>query len=277
MAGVEVFPGDVAEPDLVHQAMAGAGIVFHLAALVSIPYSFVAPAAYLHTNTAGTLHVLEAARDLGVQRVVVTSSSEVYGTPDYVPIDEGHPLRAQSPYAASKIGADALARSFHRAYGLPVAIIRPFNTYGPRQSLRAVIPTIISQALTCSVVTLGALEPVRDFTFVQDTVAGFLAVGQRPEATGRVINVGSGSGISIGQLAELIFELTGYRREIRLEEARVRPRSSEVMRLVADASKAQALLDWRPTVSLREGLGRTIRWIQQRDRDYLCRAQRYHT
>ena len=260
---VEVVAGDVGDRDSVAQAMQGREFVFHLAALIAIPYSYHAPMSYVRTNVEGTVNVLQAAREAGVERVVHTSTSEVYGTARYVPIDEEHPLQGQSPYSASKIAADKLAEAFHLSYGLPVATIRPFNTYGPRQSARAVIPTIITQALREPEVRLGSLDPTRDFSFVPDTVEGFLRIGETPEAVGRVINVGTGREVSIGDLANLILKLVG-RTDLPViqEEARVRPEGSEVDRLCADISRASKDTGWSPLYTLEEGLGRTIEWVR---------------
>ncbi|MBI4278634.1 MAG: GDP-mannose 4,6-dehydratase [Armatimonadetes bacterium] len=258
---VEVVRGTILEPEAVAAACRGAECVFHLAAVVPIPYSYHRPREVLETNAVGTLNVLNAARQHGVARVVVTSTSEVYGTARYVPIDEQHPLQAQSPYAASKIASDKLAESYHLSYDLPVAIIRPFNTYGPRQSLRAVIPTIIAQALFREVVALGDLTPTRDFLFVEDTVSGFLCVGESAEAVGRVVNVGSGQEIAIGDVAQTVLALTGSRARVVREDVRVRPGASEVRRLCADTRLARERLGWAPRIALQEGLRRTIDWV----------------
>jgi dTDP-glucose 4,6-dehydratase len=267
LPSVEIVSGDLRDGEAVRKAMSGIEVVFHLGALIAIPYSYIHPREVVETNVLGTLNVLMAARDLRVERVVQTSSSEVYGTAQYAPIDEAHPLQGQSPYSASKIGADKLAESFHRSFGVPVAVIRPFNTYGPRQSARAVIPTIIAQALASDRVSLGALDPVRDFTFVSDTVEGFLRVGCHPSAIGQEINVGSGECISIGDLARRILALVGRDLPIECDVQRLRPETSEVRRLHAASSKASSLLGWEPRVSLDEGLRQTIAWISQhRDR-----------
>jgi dTDP-glucose 4,6-dehydratase len=259
----QIVAGDITDRSSVRDAMRGADVVFHLAALIAIPYSYRAPSSYVRTNVEGTLNVLEAARETGVGRVIHTSTSEVYGTARYVPIDENHPLQGQSPYSATKIGADKLAEAFHLSFGLPVVTLRPFNTFGPRQSARAIIPTIITQALAGEVVRLGNLGPTRDLNFVSNTVAGFLAAASTPDAFGQTINLGSGREISIGDLAETIGSL--IRRPIRVEtEAeRLRPEGSEVQRLLADNTKARDLLHWTPAVTLEEGLERTIAWIEQ--------------
>ena len=259
---IEVVAGDITDTEFVADAMRGQEVVFHLAALIAIPYSYHAPRSYLRTNAEGTLNVLQAARSLGVSRIVHTSTSEVYGTAQRVPIDEAHPLQAQSPYAASKIAADKLAEAFHLSYGLPVVTLRPFNTYGPRQSARAVIPTIISQALRGERVRLGNLHPTRDLTYVGDTAEGFLRAGAAEGAEGRVINLGTGREISIGGLVEVVGELLGAPVETEIENARLRPEGSEVERLLSDNRLAAEILDWRPRISLEEGLGRTIEWIR---------------
>jgi NAD dependent epimerase/dehydratase len=254
---VEVVLGDIRDPFGVDKLVEGQEVVFHLAALIGIPYSYRAPADYVATNVAGTLNALEACRRHGVARLVHTSTSEVYGSARRVPMDESHPLQGQSPYSASKIGADALVESYVRAFGLAATTVRPFNTYGPRQSARAVVPTILSQALAGETVRLGALDPVRDLTYVSDTVAGFLALAAAPGAAGRVVNLGSGRGIAIGELARLCLELAGSRAEVVSERERVRPGASEVERLVADASLAASLAGWRAEVDIREGLEHT--------------------
>lgn len=248
-------------------------VVFHLAALIGIPYSYVHPAEVVRTNVIGTLNVLLAGRDEGeggggVERVVHTSTSEVYGSAVSVPIAESHPLQPQSPYSASKIGADAVALSFQNAFDLPVAVIRPFNVYGPRQSARAVIPAVIVQALTRDVVRIGATHPTRDLTFVGDTVRGFMAMGEVPGAIGQTVNVGSGFEISIGELAEKIIERVGRPVRLETDESRLRPAKSEVTRLWAYNKKAEDLLGWEPEVSLDEGLDRTIAYIKDHLDDY---------
>jgi dTDP-glucose 4,6-dehydratase len=237
-------------------------MVFHLAALIGIPYSYRAPQSYVRTNVDGTLNVLQAARDLGTARVICTSTSEVYGTAQYVPIDEQHPLQGQSPYSASKIAADKLAESYYLSFGLPVAIARPFNTYGPRQSGRAVIPTIITQALSGSQIRVGSLHPTRDFTFVADTVEGFINMAASKDAVGRVLNFGTGSEISVRDLAAMVGRLLGKKLTLISEDQRIRPKNSEVERLCADATQARELLGWTPRVTLEEGLHQTIDWIR---------------
>jgi NAD dependent epimerase/dehydratase len=261
--GIEVVPGDLCDQGSVRQAMEEIEIVFHLAALIGIPYSYHAPASYVRTNIEGTLNVLQSAREVDVQRIIHTSTSEAYGTAQYVPIDEKHPLQGQSPYSATKIGADKLAEAFHLSFGLPVVTVRPFNTFGPRQSARAVIPTIITQCLKESVVHLGNLSPTRDLNYVSNIVDGFMLAAATPEGIGRTINLGSGREISIGDLAKLIIRLVGRSVDIETEQRRARPDKSEVQRLLADSSLAQTLLGWEPAVSLEEGLEHTIQWVKQ--------------
>ncbi len=263
---VEVVAGDVRDQGCMRALVAGCDTVFHLAALIAIPYSYRAAESYLDTNIRGTLNLLEAAREAGVSRIVQTSTSEVYGSARRVPIDEDHPLQAQSPYAASKIAADQLALSFHRSFGLPVAVIRPFNTFGPRQSARAVIPTIITQLATgAERLNLGALSPTRDFSFVANTVSGFLTVASHPAAVGEVINIGSGFEISVGDTARLIAALMGREVEIVSEAERLRPPASEVERLHAGLDKAARLIGWQPQDpgldGFRRALETTIAWF----------------
>jgi dTDP-glucose 4,6-dehydratase len=236
-------------------------VVFHLGALIAIPYSYLHPAEVVTTNVIGTLNVLLAGQETGVERIVHTSTSEVYGTARRVPIDEEHPLKGQSPYSASKIGADQLAESFYCAYDLPVVTLRPFNTYGPRQSARAVIPAIISQALRREVIELGNLDAIRDLTYVGDTVRGFLAAGEVPGIEGRTIHLGTGRETSIGELAKTIIRLVGKPLEIRVDPQRLRPEKSEVGRLVADNRLAGEALGWQPEIDLEQGLKQTIDWI----------------
>ncbi len=264
-AEIDVRFGDITDPWSVQDATRGVEVVFHLAALIAIPYSYVAPASYVGTNVSGTLNVLQAARSCGVARVVHTSTSETYGTARYTPIDEEHPLQGQSPYSASKIAADKLAESFWRSFDTPVAIVRPFNTYGPRQSARAVIPTIASQALAgLPKLQLGSQTPVRDLNYVADTVEGFLAIAAAGACAGRVTNLAAGKGISIGDLARRILKIAG-RAEMPIvtDPERVRPELSEVFELVGDAGKAKELAGWTPRVSLDEGLERTVEFIRE--------------
>lgn len=259
---IKVYTGDIREYDNIKKAVQGQKVVFHLAALIAIPYSYQSPAAYVRTNVEGTLNVMEACREYGIQKVVHTSTSEVYGTAQYVPIDENHPLQAQSPYSASKIGADKIAESYYRSFELPVATIRPFNTYGPRQSARAVIPTIISQILGGKTeIKLGSLSPTRDFNFVKDTADGFVKIAQADKSVGEVINVGSGKEISIGDLVDRIIKLTGKKACVISDEERIRPQNSEVNRLCADNRKALEIMGWQPKYTLDEGLKETIDWI----------------
>jgi NAD dependent epimerase/dehydratase len=264
----EVFPGDIRDPHGVREAMKGCDAVLHLAALIAIPFSYHSPDTYVDTNIKGTLNVLQAARELGVKRIIHTSTSEVYGTARFVPITEEHPLQGQSPYSATKIAADQLAHSFYSSFDLPVVTVRPFNTYGPRQSARAVIPTIITQiANGARKIELGALAPTRDFSYVQDTVGGFLAALNSPNGLGQVINLGSNFEISIRETAALIAESMNATIEITSSEERVRPENSEVERLWADNSKASELIRWQPSYGGRDGfkrgLAETIAWFTQ--------------
>jgi len=262
-AQVHIVYGDVRDLKTVREAMRDVQFVFHLAALVGIPYSYQHPQEVIETNVGGTANVLLSARDNSdIQRVLLTSTSEVYGTARYVPIDEAHPLQPQSPYSATKVAADALGISFQRSFGTPVVLVRPFNAYGPRQSMRAVIPTIIVQALTRDRVMLGALHPTRDFTYVTDTADGFVRAAMAPGAVGRAINVGSGQEITIGDLARHIVRLTGRDVPVMQDPQRLRPSSSEVERLCANNALAREILGWQPKVSLDEGLQRTIDWIR---------------
>lgn len=265
---MDVVAGDLCDRDSVRGAMEGCRIVFHLGALIAIPYSYQAPLSYLRTNAEGTTNVLLCARELGVERVIHTSTSEAYGSAQYVPIDERHPLQGQSPYAASKIGADKMVEAFHLSFGLPTVTIRPFNTFGPRQSARAIIPTVITQCLSGSKVLLGNLAPTRDLNFVSNTVDGFLAAGVVPGVEGRTINLGTGREISIRDLVALIGQMTGREINLATEAARIRPEKSEVERLLADATLARTLLGWTPRVSLEEGLEMTIQWIQENMSDF---------
>ncbi len=267
---VEVVMGDIGDPISVDRAVHGCDCVFHLAALIGIPYSYLAPYDYVRVNVEGTLNGLRACLAASTPRVVHTSTSEVYGTARYVPIDETHPLQGQSPYSASKIAADKMAEAYHLSFGLPVTTVRPFNTFGPRQSARAFVPSVISQALSRDRVTMGALEPVRDLTFVEDTVEGFIAAATHDAAVGLVLNLGSGEGHRVGVIAETILRLAGKANlSIEQDAARVRPAGSEVMRLISDNRLARDVCGWRPGISLEDGLTRTIDWVTRH-------LERYH-
>ena len=263
LADVQVISGDLRDPQAVLQAMGGCEITFHLGALISIPYSYFHPTEVAETNFMGTLNLLNAARQLGLKRLIHTSTSEVYGTALRVPIDEEHPLQGQSPYSASKIGADKLAESYYRSFDLPVVTVRPFNTYGPRQSARAVIPATITQALVKDTLRLGNLDTARDFTYVEDTVAGFLCAAEAPAVEGGTYNLGTGENIRIGDLVEKIVQLIGRPVKLEIDATRLRPEKSEVFNLVSDNSLARQSLGWAPRISLDEGLQRTIDWIRE--------------
>jgi dTDP-glucose 4,6-dehydratase len=272
---VEVYRGDIRDYDSVMESMDGVQAVFHLAALIGIPYSYRSPQAYIRTNVDGSYNVLQAARECGVRRIVQTSTSEVYGTAEYVPIDERHPLNPQSPYAATKVAADALALSFHRSFDLPVVVVRPFNTYGPRQSARAVIPTIITQALEGrTAVSLGDVNPTRDFNFVKDTVQGFVQVGMSDSAVGHVVNLATGREVSIRDIVGMVGRILGTELTVVGDEARLRPAKSEVERLCGENRKALNLAGWSPSWSLEEGLRETIEWFRMNRRFY--RADLYN-
>jgi len=263
---IDIFAGDVRDPHGVRQAMKGCQVVFHLAALIAIPYSYHSPDTYIDTNVKGTLNVVQAARELGIKKVVHTSTSEVYGTARYVPITEDHPIKGQSPYSASKIGADQIAMSFFYSFGTPIAIIRPFNTYGPRQSARAVIPTIITQiAIGQLTIKLGSLRPTRDFNYVKDIVRAFIAVAESENSVGEIINAGSNFEISIGNIVNLIAEIMSCSVDVSTDEERIRPDKSEVERLLSDNAKARELVGWRPEYGglsgLRKGLTETVEWF----------------
>lgn len=265
---IEILAGDITDPFFVRNAVSGCQTVFHLAALIGIPYSYIAPQHYVNVNVQGTLNVLEACRSEGVEKVVHTSTSETYGTARYTPIDEAHPLQGQSPYSASKIAADKMAESYYLSFDLPVATIRPFNTFGPRQSARAIIPTIISQALsypkTKEPIRLGSLTPVRDFTFVKDTAQGFIRVAECENSIGEVINVGSGQAQTIGDTLRLILEIIGQPDlPVVTDEQRIRPEKSEVGLLLANIDKAKTLLNWQPQYSFKDGLALTVEAIEQ--------------
>lgn len=266
---IEIFAGDVRDPNGVRQAMQGVEQVYHLAALVAIPFSYHSPDSYVDTNIKGTLNILQAARDLNTSRILVTSTSEVYGTAQYVPIDEKHPFQGQSPYSATKIGADRLAESFYRSFELPVTIVRPFNTYGPRQSARAVIPTVITQLLDGKTdIKLGAVTPTRDFNYVLDTVAGFLAIAKTAATIGEEINIASQKEISIGELAQELIRQINPAARIECEEIRLRPENSEVNRLLGCNEKMKRLTGWSPQHTLKQGLQETIIWMQQNMKHY---------
>jgi NAD dependent epimerase/dehydratase len=259
---VEIVAGDIIDPWRVESAVRGCDVVYHLAALIAIPYSYDAPWSYTSTNVTGTLNVAQACLRAGVRRLVHTSTSEVYGSAQYVPIDEAHPLVGQSPYSASKIGADKVVESFVLSFSLPACTVRPFNTYGPRQSARAVIPTIVTQALRGDVVRLGSTTPVRDLTFATDTADGFMAAAAAPDAAGEVINLGVGHGLSIAQVVDEVARRLGKTLLVELDQQRVRPEQSEVTRLISDNSKAARVLGWTPTVSFADGLDATIRYVE---------------
>jgi NAD dependent epimerase/dehydratase len=264
LSEIEVICGDVRDPNFCRNIAVNVEVVFHLAALIAIPYSYVAPDSYVATNITGTLNMLQAARDAGVKRFLHTSTSEVYGTARYVPIDETHPLQPQSPYSATKIAADALAMSFFYSFGFPVTVVRPFNTYGPRQSARAVIPTVITQALAGkTTVRLGSLHPTRDFNYVEDTCRGFVALAQCDSAIGETVNIGSNREISIGDLVALIGDVMGTEIAVESDEERKRPSQSEVERLCCDNARIHELTSFRPEIGLRDGLGRTVEWLRK--------------
>jgi NAD dependent epimerase/dehydratase len=273
--GIEVIFGDIRDPFLVRKAVKGCDYVFHLAALIGIPYSYVAPVDYVMVNVLGTVNVLQACLEEQVSRLVHTSTSETYGTALYVPIDEKHPMQGQSPYSASKIGADKIVESYYNSFELPVVTVRPFNTFGPRQSSRAFIPTAITQAMSLGKITMGSLEPVRDMTFVKDTTAGFIEVGLCDKVIGQVVNLGVGRGESIGTIVKMILRLLGKENmPIEHDPARVRPPKSEVMRLISDNTKAREICGWKPQYTLENGLIETIEWIKKNMHNY-CWTDRY--
>lgn len=266
---IEVFSGDIRDPNGVREAMKGVDRVFHLAALIAIPFSYHSPDSYVDTNIKGTLNVLQAARDLGTERIMITSTSEVYGTAQYVPIDEKHPFQGQSPYSATKIGADRLAESFYRSFNLPVSIVRPFNTYGPRQSARAVIPTIITQLLAGKEeIQLGSLTPTRDFNYVKDTASGFIAIAESDKTIGQEINIATQQEISIGDLAKEIISQINPNARIVCDEQRFRPEKSEVNRLLGSNEKIKELTDWKQQYTFERGIAETIKWIRNNMRVY---------
>jgi len=261
---VEVITGNVCDPFFVRKAVKGCDYVFHLAALIGIPYSYIAPADYISVNIQGTANILQACRDEETPRIIHTSTSEVYGTAQYVPIDEKHPLQGQSPYSASKIGADKIVEAYCNSFELPVVTVRPFNTFGPRQSARAVIPTVIIQALTQDKISIGSLKPIRDLTYVKDTANGFITVGLCDKVLGKVVNLGVGSGQSIEKIIQIILQLLNKENmPIKQDSSRIRPSKSEVMRLISDNSVAQKICGWKPKYSLEEGLAETIEWIKK--------------
>jgi dTDP-glucose 4,6-dehydratase len=274
LSKIEIFKGNIQDIESTKEAVKGMDVIFHLAALISIPYSYENPREFMDVNIMGTFNILESARNSGIEKIVVTSTSEVYGTAIYSPIDEKHPLQAQSPYSASKIAAEKIAESFYKTYGLPVAIIRPFNTYGPRQSTRAIIPTIISQALTKDKIKLGSLSPRRDFNYVKDTVNGFIRIAECDASIGEVINIGSGESVSIGEVKDLIGQIINKELVVETDESRTRPQNSEVMLLKCDNSKAKRLLNWQPSYSLREGLLEVINYMKENIKDY--NPEKYH-
>jgi NAD dependent epimerase/dehydratase len=260
---IEIFTGDIRDPNGMREAMKDVDIVFHLAALIAIPFSYHSPDSYVDTNIKGTLNVLQAARDLGTNRVLITSTSEVYGTAQYVPIDEKHPLQGQSPYSATKIGADKIAESFYRSFGMPITIVRPFNTYGPRQSARAVIPTIITQLLSGKEeIKLGSLTPTRDFNYVKDTVQGFIEIAKEQKTIGEEINIATQHEISIGELTQELINQINPNAKIICDEQRLRPENSEVNRLLGSNEKIKCLTDWEPNYTLKAGLAETIEWLR---------------
>ena len=263
LSQIEVFAGDIRDPNGVREAMRSVDMVFHLAALIAIPFSYYSPDSYVDTNIKGTLNVLQAAREFGTSRVLVTSTSEVYGTAQYVPIDEKHPFQGQSPYSATKIGADRIAESFYRSFELPVTIVRPFNTYGPRQSARAVIPTIITQLLDGQTeIKLGALSPTRDFNYVKDTAAGFIAIAKSDKTIGEEINIATQQEISVGQLAQELVAQINPQARIICDEQRLRPQKSEVERLLGSNEKIKCLTSWSPKYTLKEGIAETIAFLR---------------
>jgi len=260
---IDVFAGDIRDPNGVRKAMHGMDMVFHLAALIAIPFSYHSPDSYVDTNIKGTLNILQAVRDVGCERVLITSTSEVYGTAKYVPIDEDHPFQGQSPYSATKIGADRLAESFYRSFNTPVTIVRPFNTYGPRQSARAVIPTVITQLMSgAEEIKLGSLHPTRDFNYVKDTVAGFIAIAASPNTIGEEINIASQQEISVGELAQVMIDEINPSARIISDDIRLRPEKSEVERLLGSNEKILRLTGWHPKINLKQGIRETIAWFK---------------
>lgn len=274
---IEIITGDIRDANIVRAAVKGVDMVFHLAALIGIPFSYFSPDSYVETNIKGTLNVLQACKDSGIEKVLVTSTSEVYGTAKYVPIDEKHPKQGQSPYSASKIGADYLAESFYRSFGLPVVIVRPFNTYGPRQSVRAVIPSIITQLISGNrEIKLGALHPTRDFVFVKDTVEGFIEMAKSSNTIGEEINISTQSEISIGDLAQKLVDMINPKAKIVMDEERLRPSKSEVERLLGSNEKIMQLTNWRPKYTLEKGLNETIKWFKNKKNLTLYKTDTYN-
>jgi NAD dependent epimerase/dehydratase len=274
---IDVFAGDIRDPQGVETAMRGCDAVFHLAALIAIPFSYLSPDSYVDTNIKGTLNILQAARKLGLERILITSTSEVYGTAKYIPIDEHHPFQGQSPYSATKIGADRMAEAFYRSFDLPVVIVRPFNTFGPRQSARAVIPTIITQLLSGEQkIRLGSLLPTRDFNFVMDTTSGFIEIAKSDKSIGEEINIATGVEISIEELAREIIKQINPKAAVICDEQRLRPEKSEVERLVGCNKKIRTLTFWKPQYTLEQGLAETIRWFHQNGNYKKYKAQRYN-
>ena len=259
---VKIFFGDIRDEAIVRKALKDQEIVFHLAALIAIPYSYYAPRSFIETNVLGTLNIVQSSREFELMKVIHTSTSEVYGTAKYTPIDESHPLQGQSPYSASKIGADKVVESFYKSFNLPVAVIRPFNTFGPRQSARAVIPTIISQALIGNEVNLGNICAIRDMNYVKNTVKGFINIAQSDKSVGEVINIGSGVGLTVKEIVDIVSKLLNKNIKINLDEKRLRPEKSEVEVLICDYKKAENLINWTPEFSFEEGLIETINWIK---------------
>jgi len=263
---LDVFAGDIRDPNGVREAMIGCDVVFHLAALIAIPFSYHSPDSYIDTNIKGTLNVLQAARLLGTPKVLVTSTSEVYGTAQYAPIDEKHPFQGQSPYSATKIGADRLAESFFRSFELPVVIVRPFNTFGPRQSARAVIPTIITQLLSGKdEIHVGSLSPTRDFNYVKDTANGFIALAKADGVSGEEVNIATGEEFTVGDLANFLVQEINPKARLIVKDERLRPENSEVFRLIGDASKIKSITDWKPQHNFYEGLAETVDWFKKPD------------
>jgi len=267
LSKIKIEFGDVTDSFQIQKLTKGKDIILHLAALIGIPYSYVAPATYISTNISGTLNVLEAAKTNNIEKVIITSTSETYGTAIYAPIDEKHPMQGQSPYSATKIGADKIGESYFLSFNLPVCIVRPFNTFGPRQSQRAVIPTIINQVLHSNVIKLGSLNPVRDMLYVKDTAKGFLMAAANNNTSGEVINLGTGVGYTIGQITNMIQEILGTNKEIQLDLQRIRPEKSEVFKLICDNSKAEKLIGWKPNYTLKEGLVEAINWMNRKTSD----------